>query len=123
MLKNHLVIVALLAGLGVGGLLAAPRAVRADDGWHAKNLKVLPKDISKDQIKHVMKGISKSLGVKCEFCHVKHHFDADTKMPKKAARHMMKMVNTINGQFLNFPKAQKVTCWTCHRGHKKPAKR
>jgi len=121
-MRTTLTVLAVSLCLVAGGVALAPRAARADDGaWHAKNLKILPKNISKAHIKKIMKRIAASLGVKCEHCHVKDHFDADTKRPKLAARHMMKLVHTINTKFLNFPKAKKVSCWTCHRGEKEPA--
>ena len=36
----------------------------------AKNLKVLPKDLTKDKLQATMIGFTRSLGVRCPFCHV-----------------------------------------------------
>ena len=36
-----------------------------------KNLKVLPKNITKPQMDSVMKHFTVALGVKCNFCHVR----------------------------------------------------
>ncbi|HET6613026.1 MAG TPA: c-type cytochrome, partial [Kofleriaceae bacterium] len=95
----------------------APPAAHAEG---AKNLKVLPKNTSKKEIKKIMKGVSKSLGVKCDFCHNVDDFSKDSKK-KETARGMMRMVNTLNKKY--FAKADhKISCMTCHRGHEHPDK-
>src|SRR5574337_1187100 len=60
-----------------------------------KNIKVL-KDIPANELIPTMEFISASLGVRCEYCHVEHHFDDDTKKPKQRAREMMQMMFSIN---------------------------
>ncbi len=97
------------------------------------NLQVLPKDISKDQLVDIMRTFSHSLGVRCDFCHEfkdeKPDFASDVKDEKNAARNMMKMVHTINTNYMPklepLPGEEKkqtgVNCWTCHRGEKEPA--
>lgn len=100
---------------------------------HAQNLQVLPKDISGQQLIAIMRGFTKSLGVKCSFCHAEsaqtHRIDfaSDAKPEKTTARTMMRMTHEINTKYLstvNDPDAtaeQKiVTCGTCHRGHSMP---
>lgn len=95
------------------------------------NLQVLPKDISKDNLVDTMRLFSRSLGVRCDHCHElseEHQdFASDKKEAKNAARTMMRMVHEINTNFM--PKteplpgeksADKVNCWTCHRGAKEP---
>src|SRR4030095_7204574 len=71
-----------------------------------KNLKVLPKKISKETIDKVMEEFSKALGVECNFCHVKPAIDSaqwdmadDAKPEKHIARKMIKMTNKINKDF------------------------
>lgn len=95
-----------------------------------KNLQVLPKDISKDSLDHIMHTFTRSLGVKCMFCHVHNGDDfktgwdmaSDDKPEKKTARYMLKMTRQINAQFFNFDNSPQpdtisvVTCVTCHRG-------
>ena len=39
---------------------------------HFKNLKILPKDISEHDLDSVMHHFTASLGVKCNFCHVRN---------------------------------------------------
>ena len=95
-----------------------------------KNLQVLPKDISKDSLDHVMHNFAQSLGVKCMFCHVHTgndfrqgwDFASDDKPEKNTARYMLKMTAGINGTYFNFDSSTQtdtihaVTCVTCHRG-------
>jgi hypothetical protein len=105
-----------LAGVFALGLVAAPPAARADD---AKNLKILPHDMSKADIKKLMKGMSAALGVECEHCHNTDNFAEDTEK-KEVARQMMKMQAEINKEF--FKGEKKVGCLTCHNGQKEPKK-
>jgi hypothetical protein len=83
-----------------------------------KNLQVLPKNISKDELKAVMKAQSKALGVECDHCHDMPDAEKDTDH-KKIAREMMKMTAEINDKFIKDPK-NKVVCATCHRGKAEP---
>jgi hypothetical protein len=96
-----------------------------------KNLKVLSKNLSHDEIIQLMKGYSKSLGVKCGFCHVstgegreaKFDFAADGKPEKNIARQMIKMTNTINKKYISKIEGhslEKVACVTCHMGNTMP---
>lgn len=115
---------ALLCGLG-GSLWLLPTAAAqapAPAGAGAggfKDLQVLPKTISKADLKAVMKLQSKALGVDCDFCHKSPNMEADTDH-KKVAREMMQMVNDINKKYPTTMK--KVSCWTCHRGRGEPEK-
>ena len=83
-----------------------------------KNIKVL-KDIPSYELIPTMEFISASLGVHCDYCHVEHHFDEDTKKPKQRAREMMRMMFAINKD--NFHGHQEVTCNSCHNGSPHPA--
>jgi hypothetical protein len=99
-----------------------------------RNLKILPKDISHEDLDKVMNGFKTALGVKCNFCHAaskdstSHHLDfaSDEKPEKNIARHMMRMANKINKKYFSFIKddkgntVQAVTCITCHRGDPHP---
>src|SRR4051812_49391294 len=68
-----------------------------------ENLKVLPKNTSGDDIHKIMRGYSMSLGVRCNYCHVrktdgdKPHMDfaSDDNPEKDIARAMMKMTDAI----------------------------
>jgi photosynthetic reaction center cytochrome c subunit len=86
-----------------------------------KNIKVL-KGIPADQLIPAMEFITASLGVECEFCHVRKErglaFDKDDKKPKEIARKMIEMANAINKD--NFEGHREVTCYSCHRGASHP---
>jgi photosynthetic reaction center cytochrome c subunit len=86
-----------------------------------KNIKVL-KGIPADAVIPAMEFITASLGVECEFCHVrKDHgmaFEKDDKKPKEIARKMIEMANAINKD--NFEGHREVTCYSCHRGAAHP---
>ena len=98
-----------------------------------KNLKVLPKDITKEQMDSVMHHFTDALNVKCGFCHVRNeetkkwdHASDDNKH-KLIARDMLKMTNQINDDFFNYNGEKRnistqlmVTCYTCHNGNKEP---
>ncbi len=70
-----------------------------------KNLQILPKDISDHDLDSVMHHFSRSLGVRCNFCHKASadekdwDFANDEKPEKKIARKMMLMAIDINKNF------------------------
>jgi Photosynthetic reaction centre cytochrome C subunit len=91
-----------------------------------KNIQVL-KGLPESQLFPVMNFVSASLGVKCDFCHVKQKdpkggadqwvWESDEKEHKRIGRQMMRMTLDINksaaaSSFGSFG----VTCYTCHRG-------
>ncbi len=82
-----------------------------------KNIQVL-KGVPADQLIPTMQFISASLGVECEFCHVKGAFEKDDKKPKQTARKMIEMMFAINAD--NFDRNREVTCYSCHRGRTSP---
>lgn len=82
-----------------------------------KNIQVL-KGIPAPDLMNAMRSFTRSLGVKCEFCHVQGAFDKDDKEEKKTARKMLLMARGINQD--NFGGERRVTCWTCHRGASEP---
>ena len=88
-----------------------------------KNLQVLPKTTTKDEIKAMMKAQARALGVDCDHCHNVPDMASDDNPNKKVARQMMKMQAEINEKWLKGMKdAEKnqVTCGTCHRGNENP---
>ena len=99
-----------------------------------KNLKILPKNISPDDLDKVMDGFKAALGVKCNFCHVpfkdtsNHHLDfaSDEKPEKNIARKMLKMTAKINKKYFDYNKNEQgefiptVECMTCHHGTEHP---
>src|ERR1700709_1133762 len=90
-------------------------ATRPEDGKPKRNLKVLPKNISHEDLDKVMDGWKAALGVKCNFCHApskdstsrKLDFSSDAKPEKDIARHMFRMTGKINKKYFNFDKDDK----------------
>ena len=97
----------------LAGPIQAPR--KAEEQF--KNIRIL-KGIPAEQLFPTMEFMSASLGVNCEFCHVKNAFEKDDKKPKQTARKMMEMMFAINKD--NFDGRRNVTCYSCHRGDAKP---
>ena len=90
-----------------------------------QNLQVLPKSISKDDLKAYMKAQAKALGVECDHCHEVPNMASDKLENKKIARKMMQMTAEINDKWLKGMKdadKNKVTCGTCHQGKEEPPK-
>jgi len=98
-----------------------------------KNLQVLPKDMSREQVIMIMRNVAQSLGVQCGYCHTfvapgdpTNDFASDSKQPKLTARVMMRMTNQINqtlaSEITSKPADQltRVQCATCHRGQPIP---
>ena len=84
-----------------------------------KNLQVLPKSTTKDEIKQIMRAQSKALDVECDHCHAVPDMASDENPLKQVAREMMKMQDDVNKKWLK-DKKTKVSCATCHRGQKTP---
>lgn len=107
------------------------------------NLKVLPKTLTGNQVRDIMEGWSGALGVHCDTCHTadptkvgpngrpRLNFPDDSKKEKETARLMYTMTQKINDDYVSMVDmgheepnedhaAHKVTCGTCHRGHKTP---
>ena len=123
--------VVLLAALAA----AAPLAAQGfGQGPPPKNLQVLPKDLTREEVVARMRVIAVGLGVRCEYCHVsttgpdgreQNDFAADDKDTKKTARGMLRMVMDINEKYLkelrpDLAPLHQVTCETCHHGLAKP---
>jgi tetratricopeptide (TPR) repeat protein len=121
--------VGLLVALAVPGLYAQGKF--PPDSF--TNLKVLPKNIGRDELIATMRSFSLALGVRCTYCHVGREgapldslkFAKDDKRTKRAARVMIEMVHHINHEHLaDVPDRPEphvvVKCETCHRGVAKP---
>jgi len=110
-------------------LCAIPAAAQFPEKF--TNLKVLPKDISRQDLQSTMRGFAFALSVRCEHCHVEKaggkkfemDFAADDKEEKKTARVMLEMVAAINRDYISkvtkTPPIQ-VQCVTCHHGLTQP---
>jgi hypothetical protein len=118
----------------IGFMVVGMAATKPSDDKPKKNLKVLPKNISHDDLDKIMDSWKDALGVKCSFCHApsadsnskKLDFASDAKPEKDIARHMFRMTNKLNKKYFSFNKDDKgdmvpaVTCATCHRGSPHP---
>ena len=82
-----------------------------------KNIQVF-KGMPAPELMNAMRSFTRSLGVRCDFCHVEGAFDKDDKREKQTARKMISMARQINTD--NFGGHMRVTCWTCHRGATEP---
>jgi hypothetical protein len=98
------------------------------------NLKVLPKTMTGEQVHDLMHKWEASLGAECSTCHAadpnnigpngkpRLNFADDSKPEKNTARLMYKMVEEINGNYIDKVENSgvPVSCGTCHRGHLDP---
>jgi hypothetical protein len=123
----------ILVTLGFAFVISVSLAFTKDDPLY-KNLKVLPKNITKEQMDSVMHHFSGSLGVRCSFCHVRNDstktwdFASDAMPHKAKAREMIKMMDKINDKYFDVTGGKRnittqlmVTCYTCHHGSNDPA--
>ena len=127
--KKYIVAAALSAFVIAGVAFTAPNP--PDEGF--KNLKVLPKNTSHDQLEKIMHDFNRDLGVKCNFCHApskdgSHHpdFVSDEKPEKSMAREMMRLTLKINKKYFQSKHPSftdstlTITCFTCHHGEAHP---
>ena len=104
------------------------------------NLKVLPKDLTGNQVHDIMEGWAGALGTHCDTCHVadpnnigpngrpRLKFDDDSKPEKQIARLMYTMTEDLKRNSIakaaeldKMPDpAPALTCGTCHRGQVRP---
>jgi predicted trehalose synthase len=134
-------IFALIVFLGCTTTATAPQAQTAAAAHSEfKNLQIFPKDIPRDELIAAMRGFTRSLGVRCNHCHVVTatepkevlDFPADTKAEKRVARVMLQMTQQINSAWMDRVEQaeghpvtpgeneMRVMCWTCHRGKTEP---
>ena len=116
------------------GMIAVSFAFTKADEPRYKNLKVLPKNINKQQMDSVMHHFTGSLGVKCNYCHVYNEaqksmdFASDANENKGVARDMMRMTKKINQKYFDVKNIKsleadlEMTCYTCHNGKAHPGK-
>jgi hypothetical protein len=129
---KKIVVSASLALFMIAGIAATNRV--SDDKPPKRNLKILPKDISGEDLDKIMDQFKEALGVRCNFCHAaskdsasrRLDFASDEKPEKGIARHMMRMTGKIDKKYFHYDKDDKgaamppVTCMTCHRGKPHP---
>ena len=124
----------------------APRSPDSVSGSRPKrnypaptNLKVLPKNLSGNEVHKTMETWAGSLNVHCNFCHApdpnnlgpngrpRLNFADDSKTEKKVARLMYTMMQQVNQDYISKVMDMEtddmgslVSCGTCHRGHQIP---
>jgi len=98
------------------------------------NLKVLPQNLTGEQVHDIMDQWAHSLGVRCDSCHTEDldavgpdgrprlKFADDSKPMKATARLMYTMTVEINANYIAKVKGSNipVSCGTCHRGQISP---
>ena len=117
---------------------AAPAAGPGGPQAGPQNLQVLPRSWTTQQVGALMRTFTTSLGVQCTHCHSEDpdapppdpgqaprlNYALDTKPTKDVARKMIAMVMDINDTALSgvgdAAVAEKVTCYSCHRGDTTP---
>jgi hypothetical protein len=128
--------VSLVAGRAL--VFAAPAAQATPPAAHEHpaptNLKVLPKDMTGDQVHELMEKWEGELGTGCKTCHAIDpkkigpngkpalNYADDSKEEKRTARKMYTMVQDINVNYISKidSSGEPVSCGTCHRGHLGP---
>ena len=146
MTVNRLLLPGMLLAAGLASAAAAivvsasaadaPPPASAQRPWNwptrAKNLKVLPKNTPPDNLRAIMTGFTRSLGVRCSHCHVgeegaplsTYDFVSDKNPKKNVARGMYEMVGTIDKRLEKIQpgKKERATLWchTCHHGRPVP---
>ncbi|MBP8823471.1 MAG: c-type cytochrome [Flavobacteriales bacterium] len=132
-MRKKSLVLSLIAGAVLSGSFAFSPAPEHNE--QDSTLKVLPKDISDEELMQVMHSFEVALGMNCGDCHThsaadpnKMDWSADTEQ-KQTTIAMMKMVQEINekhfgakGDFKeNYLRSEyAVSCNTCHNGHEHP---
>ena len=98
--------------------------VTASAGPEHKNLQILPKTITADELKKTMEGFTEQLGVKCTFCHIADQYEKDDRPHKADARRMIKLVQDLKARKADYfgPRTKDgvITCSLCHKGKAEP---
>jgi hypothetical protein len=129
---KKIIVLFCLAGFSLMGILAA-KPHQADKPEY-KNLKVLSKNISDDDMDFVMQSFSVNLGANCLFCHPGKQtgtefsidYVTDVLQNKRIARDMLKMTIKLNKKYFNttltglMNTRGKIWCKTCHQGSPVP---
>jgi hypothetical protein len=121
-----------IAGFSLLGILAAKPP--QEDKPEYKNLKVLSKKISDEDMDFVMQSFSVNLGANCLFCHPGKQtgsefsidYVTDVLQNKRVARDMLKMTMKLNKKYFNIKQTGRmetrgmIWCKTCHQGSPVP---
>ena len=113
-----------------GKINGTPTAAQSVTHPSPRNLKVLPKDISGDDVDKLMHQYQQYLGVPCGYCHEENpetkqiDYASDENPIKETARFMISMTGDINNKYLSQlgdrRYADPITCGNCHQGQVQP---
>jgi predicted trehalose synthase len=145
-MKKILPLALLILGCTTATAPSAPATTATATTSQFKNLQVFPRDIPRDDLIAAMRVFTRSLGVRCNHCHVVTatepkevlDFPSDAKEAKNVARVMLRMTTELNATWL--PRVEmaeghpaeavhvtpqqavsgRIGCWTCHRGKTEP---
>ena len=107
----------------------------AEERWQwpekGENMQSLPEDFSGQRIRAVMTGFTRTLGVRCSFCHVgeegaalsSYDFPSDDNPKKNVAREMLALLGDVNKHLDEIETGDNpvnMWCHTCHRGVARP---
>jgi photosynthetic reaction center cytochrome c subunit len=113
---------AIVCASAVGSAQQPPEPGMVD----APTVKVLT-GLTVPQFEAEMQLMTQALGLSCGSCHARGNFASDANPRKLAARRMLEITRTINGQFFaDYKPAEgesrlgRVTCFTCHQGDTRP---
>ena len=128
MRRTFVFVTAVLAVCAASAFAQQPVAGPAEPDWkptEIKNLTVLPKTMSPDDVMKVMRAWNAALSVDCVFCHVGQvgkplstfDFASDNKKRKEVSRVMLKAAMAMNETFktLETDETPSVQCSTCHK--------
>jgi len=130
--NKKIIVLSGLTGFVLFGILAAKPPQEEKPIY--KNLHVLSKNISDDDMDYVMETFSVNLGTNCLFCHpgkkngTEYKFDyvSDELRNKRIARDMLRMTMKLNKKYFNIKLTGlmntrgRVWCKTCHQGNPVP---
>lgn len=124
-----------LYGIALFAVIVVPSS-QSQDQWtwpeKPKNLQVLNKDWPGSRLSPIMRGFTRSLGVRCTHCHVgeegkpltTYDFVSDANPNKDRAREMLRMLGSVNDHLKKIKssgdKPVNMWCHTCHRGRPRP---
>ena len=129
---KKIIVLFTLAALSLLGIQAV-KPPQADKPEY-KNLKVLSKNISDEDMDFVMQSFGVNLGANCLFCHPGKQtgtefsidYVTDVLQNKRIARDMLKMTMKLNKKYFNttltglMNTRGKIWCKTCHQGSPVP---
>ena len=71
------------------------------------------------QYREFMLSITRQIGVTCDYCHDPKNFKDASKEAYRISKEHIRLVDWLNKENFLKSTAQKVSCYTCHRGEAK----